>query len=87
LVASSNLAPGVFSLFLNTSGPTSFKPEAITIGNLLGPHYAPLASLGRFNSHLKNAILIFADEAIWGGNKREVGALKALITEPKLIVI
>lgn len=63
---------------------------AQTIGKLLGPHYAPLASLdqilGRFNSHLKNAILIFADEAIWGGNIREVGALKALITEPKLFI-
>ncbi len=61
-----------------------------TIGRLLGPHYAPLASLdrvlGRFNSHLKHAILIFADEAIWGGNKKEVGALKALITEPKLFI-
>lgn len=61
-----------------------------TIGKLLGSHYAPLASLdqilGRFNSHLKNAILIFADEAIWGGNKKEVGALKALITEPKLFI-
>ncbi len=60
------------------------------IGKLLGLHYAPLASLdqilGRFNSHLKNAILIFADEAIWGGNKREIGALKALITEPKLFI-
>ncbi|MGC1879257.1 MAG: primase-helicase family protein [Rhabdochlamydiaceae bacterium] len=60
------------------------------IGKLLGPHYAPLSSLdqilGRFNSHLKNAILIFADEAIWGGNKREVGALKSLITEPRLFI-
>ena len=60
------------------------------IGKLLGPHYAPLANLdqilGRFNSHLKNAILIFADEAIWGGNKREVGALKSLITEPRLFI-
>jgi len=60
------------------------------IGRLLGPHYAPLASLdrvlGRFNSHLKNAILIYADEAIWGGNKKEVGLLKALITEPKLFI-
>jgi phage/plasmid-associated DNA primase len=60
------------------------------IGKLLGPHYAPLSSLdqilGRFNSHLKNAILIFADEAIWGGNKKEIGALKALVTEPKLFI-
>jgi len=61
-----------------------------TIGRLLGPHYAPLANLdqilGRFNSHLKNAILIFADEAIWGGNKGKIGALKALITEQKFFI-
>ena len=60
------------------------------IGKLLGSHYAPLANLdqilGRFNSHLKNAILVLADEAIWGGNKREIGALKALITEPKMFI-
>ncbi len=60
------------------------------IGKLLGPHFAPLASLdqilGRFNSHLKNAILIFADEAIWGGNKKEIGTLKSLITEPRLFI-
>ena len=63
---------------------------AKTIGMLLGAHFAPLASLdqilGRFNSHLKNAILIFADEAIWCGKKKEVGALKALITEEKFFI-
>ncbi len=60
------------------------------IGKLFGPHYAPLSSLdqilGRFNAHLKNSILIYADEAIWGGNRKEIGALKSLITEPKLFV-
>lgn len=60
------------------------------LGSLLGPHYAPLASLdhvlGRFNSHLKNAILIFADEAVWCGQRKELGMLKALITEPKLFI-
>jgi len=61
-----------------------------SIGVLVNPHYAPLANLdqilGRFNSHLKNSLLIFADEAIWGGNKKQVGLLKALITEPKLFI-
>lgn len=63
---------------------------ADTIGVLLGAHYAPLSSLdrilGRFNAHLQNAILIYADEAIWGGNKKDQGALKALITEKKLFI-
>lgn len=60
------------------------------IGTLLGPHYAPLANLdqilGRFNAHLKNAILILADEAIWGGQRKEVGVMKFLITEPRLFI-
>lgn len=60
------------------------------IGTLLGSHYAPLSSLdqilGRFNSHLKSAILIFADEAVWCGNKREIGVLTALVTEPKIFI-
>lgn len=60
------------------------------IGKLFGTHYAPLASLdkilGRFNSHLKNIVLIYADEAIWGGDKKEKGLLKALITEKKLFI-
>jgi len=60
------------------------------IGKLFGTHYAPLSSLdqilGRFNAHLKNSVLIYADEAIWGGSKKEVGALKSLITEPKMFI-
>jgi len=55
------------------------------LGALFGHHYCQLANLnqilGRFNSHLQHAVLVFADEAIWGGYKRELGALKALITE------
>ena len=60
------------------------------LGTLFGHHYAQLASLdqilGRFNSHLQHSILVLADEAIWGGNKKEVGALKALITEKRQFI-
>jgi hypothetical protein len=60
------------------------------IGKLFGPHYAHLSNLdrilGRFNSHLKNAILIHADEALWSGNRKEIGNLKALITESRLFI-
>lgn len=56
-----------------------------SIGKLLGHHYLLLSSLSEllsnFNFHLKNAVLIHANEAIWGGNKKEVGALKTMITE------
>jgi energy-coupling factor transporter ATP-binding protein EcfA2 len=39
---------------------------------------------GRFNSHLMDKIFINADEAIWSGDRKIAGTLKALITESPL---
>jgi phage/plasmid-associated DNA primase len=56
-----------------------------TIGRLLGQHFLQLDSterlLGNFNNHMKNAVLVFADESIWGGNRKDIGRLKAMISE------
>lgn len=55
------------------------------LGHLFGQHYLHLDNLdrllGNFNFHMKNAVLVYADEAIWGGNKKDVGKLKAMVTE------
>ncbi len=57
-----------------------------TIGHLVGQHYLGVTHMsqvtGRFNGHLANVLLLNANEAVWGGNKAEEGALKAMITEP-----
>ena len=37
--------------------------------------------VGNFNAHLRDKLLVFADEAFWAGNKRAEGALKALVIE------
>ena len=37
---------------------------------------------GKFNAHLRNAVFVFADEALWPGNKESEGTLKQLVTEP-----
>lgn len=59
-------------------------------GRIFGPYFLTVTNLdhliGKFNSHLKYAYLINANEAIWGGNKKEVGALKALITDRTIII-
>jgi hypothetical protein len=39
-----------------------------------------------FNAHLRDCIFLFADEAMWAGDKKAEGTLKALITEPTIIV-
>lgn len=60
------------------------------LGVLLGSHYAPLSSISElvsnFNYHLKNAVLIHANEALWGGNKKEIGTIKAMITERTCLI-
>ncbi len=59
-------------------------------GRIFGSYYLTINSLkhlvGHFNSHLQNAYLIFANEAIWGGDKREIGALKAIVTDPTILI-
>jgi len=56
------------------------------VSSLVSSYYLELAQMGqvvgRFNSHLKDVLLVYANEAVWGGNKAEVGALKAMITDP-----
>lgn len=57
-------------------------------GKLLGQHFLPLHHArhltGNFNSHLKDKLLVFADEGFWAGDKQGEGALKALVTESRL---
>lgn len=54
-------------------------------GKLFGHHYITVYRLdqitGRFNGHLKNVLLIHANEAIWGGDKVGEGVLKGIITD------
>lgn len=59
------------------------------LGDIFGPrHYTQLDKVeqltGRFNASCSGKVVIFADEAFFAGDKREIGALKRLITEPTL---
>lgn len=58
------------------------------LGELFGQHYLQIFSskdlTGRFNFHLRDAIFLFADEALWAGNKAEASVLSGIITEPTL---
>lgn len=60
------------------------------IGRTLGRHYKHLTEeshlTGRFNGHHQDTLLLFADELVYGGDKKHSGKLKALVTEKKLMV-
>ena len=60
------------------------------VGSLLGRHFRPVAHghhiHGNFNSHLKDTLLLFGDEAVWGGDKSTESILKQMISEPTMIV-
>ena len=57
---------------------------------LFGPHGIQVTQsshlVGNFNAHLRDKLLIFADEAFWAGDKRAEGHLKAMVTEENNIV-
>jgi hypothetical protein len=61
-----------------------------SLGQCFGSHYLHMSQpdhlLGRFNSHFRSVLLMYADEAFWAGDKRGEGVLKALITEPTFIL-
>ena len=63
---------------------------ACGFGSLFGYHFKHLQTdeplVGRFNSHLADSLLIFADEILWGGNKKAAGRLKTLVTDRHLSI-
>lgn len=56
-----------------------------SFGRMYGPHYIHVTSAerltGRFNASQSDALLVFADEVMWGGNRAAAGVLKGLVTE------
>ena len=65
-----------------------------TLGHFLraiwGAHGMHIANakhlVGNFNGHLNDICFLFADEAFFSGDKQHEGVLKALITEPTIMI-
>lgn len=47
-------------------------------------HLDRVEDLVGFNAIVSGKVIVFADEAFWAGDKREIGALKRIITEPTI---
>lgn len=59
-------------------------------GALFGRHFLQISDakhlVGNFNSHLRDAVVVFSDEAFWAGDKKHESVLKSLITENLLAI-
>ena len=69
------------------TGKGSFASQ---LGRIVGPHFLHITNqhqlTGRFNNHLKDALLVFVDEGFWGGDKKIEGQLKAWVTEDQIMI-
>jgi hypothetical protein len=78
---------GVAIAFLGAQGAGK-GIVARTFGKLFGKHFAHIANgehlTGRFNASIGMSCVVFLDEALWAGDRKGEGVLKALITEPSL---
>lgn len=58
-------------------------------GSIFGEAFLPISDAesftGRFNMHLSKSLLVFLDEAVWGGDKKAEGKMKQLITERRVL--
>jgi hypothetical protein len=61
-----------------------------TMCEIFGQHGLQISSAdhltGKFNAHLMDVAMLFADEAFWPGAKSAEGTLKRMITEPTLTI-
>jgi len=81
---------GEVAVVMKATEGTGKGTLAKALMKILGQHGLAISNakhlIGNFNSHLRDAILLFADEAFFAGDKQHVGTLKSLITEPYLTV-
>ncbi len=59
-------------------------------GSLFGRHFLqvtdPKHLVGSFNSHLRDCVVLFGDEAFYAGDKKHESVLKGLVTEEHLAI-
>jgi hypothetical protein len=73
------------------SGQGTGKGTYVTeFGKLFGRHFLQVTNskhlVGQFNAHLRDCVVLFADEAFFAGDKAHEGTLKGLVTEQSIMV-
>lgn len=82
--------PGHTAIVLRGSQGVGKGFFANTLGRLFGRHFLAVSNAqhltGNFNAHLRDCVVLFADEAFYAGDKRHSSTLKTLVTEPELMI-
>lgn len=83
-------APGHVAIVLRGRQGTGKGFAIKAFGKLFGCHFLPISDpkhlVGSFNSHLRDCVVLFGDEAFYAGDKKHQSVLKTLITEEHLTV-
>lgn len=82
--------PGEVAVVMQGGQGTGKGTLAKVLMHITGHHGMAISNpkhlVGSFNSHLRDTIFLFADEALFAGDRSQVGVLNALITEPHLTI-
>ncbi len=82
--------PGQVAVVLRGEQGVGKSVFAKVFGSLLGRHFCHISNpshlVGNFNSHLRDIVVLFADEAFYAGDRRHVSILKTLITEETITI-
>lgn len=82
--------PGEVAVVLRGEMGTGKGVFAKGFGSLFGRHFLQVSDpkhlIGSFNSHLRDCVVLFGDEAFYAGDKKHESVLKALVTEENLTI-
>ncbi len=82
--------PGEVAVVLRGKRGTGKGVFAKNFGKLMGQHFLHISHAkhltGSFNAHLRDTVILFADEAFWAGDKQGESVLKMLVTEESITV-
>lgn len=82
--------PGEVALVLRGGRGTGKSLFVTIFGSLFGRHFMHISSdkhlVGSFNSHLRDVVVLFSDEAFFAGDKKHRSVLNTLITEKTLTI-
>jgi hypothetical protein len=83
-------SPGHSAIVMRGKMGTGKGVFAKVFGSLWGRHFLQISDpkhlVGSFNAHMRDCVVLFADEAFWAGDKKHESILKMLVTEEMLAI-